>query len=79
MRIPASFNGLFSFKPTPGKTSLTGYRSAQKDSFTPFNHITASQGPPIGKSFEDMFTCFKVQIDPDIDKLDLKVPKAASM
>ena len=42
LRIPAAFTGTYSFKPTPGRTSIKGARSAQKDSFCTFNHINAS-------------------------------------
>jgi Asp-tRNA(Asn)/Glu-tRNA(Gln) amidotransferase A subunit family amidase len=37
LRVPAHFNGIWTFKPSGKRTSITGARTALPDNFTPFN------------------------------------------
>eukprot|EP00347_Sterkiella_histriomuscorum_P005404 403356743 len=73
LRIPASFNGIYSFKPTPGRVSIQGCRAVLPNSFSPFNDIGASPGP-MGRCVDDLIIGFKVQINLKIHHLDPQIP-----
>jgi Asp-tRNA(Asn)/Glu-tRNA(Gln) amidotransferase A subunit family amidase len=58
IRIPASFCGVYGFKPTVGRTSLQGCISVLENGFSPFSELTASMGP-LTNCVDDLITFFR--------------------
>jgi Asp-tRNA(Asn)/Glu-tRNA(Gln) amidotransferase A subunit family amidase len=73
IRIPGAFNGLRAFKPTSGRVSIAGIKSALKNSFTAFGHIKSAAGP-LGRSVDDLKLAVEVELNPNINKYDPTIP-----
>ncbi|CDW85826.1 amidase family protein [Stylonychia lemnae] len=74
IRVPAAFNGLFSFKPTGARTSNLGYLSGMPKISTS-SIVLASQGP-MARSNDDLVLATKLQLDPQIHTYDWKIPSS---
>ncbi|CDW76001.1 amidase family protein [Stylonychia lemnae] len=72
LRVPATFHGLFSFKPTGGRTSIKGQMSGFPKMST-FTTVLPSQGP-IARSHDDLVLATRLQLDPEIHTYDWKIP-----
>ncbi|CDW81886.1 UNKNOWN [Stylonychia lemnae] len=75
IRIPATFNGICGFKPTPGRVSIKGCRAVLPNGDSPFKDIDASPGP-LANSVDDLVIGFKIQINDKISEIDHRVEKS---
>ena len=69
LRFPASFCGIYGFKPTQNRLTKAGCGVANKDNFNMHKHLTATIGP-MGTSTSDLISCMKVFSDPDVHLFD---------
>jgi len=60
IRIPATFNGLYGFKPTQGRLTAIGMNAATINKFDPnCGHFAAAAGP-LALSVRDCIEFFKI-------------------
>ena len=62
LRFPASFCGIYGFKPSNQRLSRLGCSPARKLRYSGYLHLTATAGP-IGSSVQDLITGMKIFLD----------------
>lgn len=69
LRVPASFCGVYCFKPTQARSPLKGIVPARLNQYNLFNKVRPVAGP-IGGSVDDLILGMKVQCDEQINVYD---------
>jgi len=69
LRLPATFCGIYSFKPTQYRISKKGMAVQRKNGFSMFNYLVGTPGP-MGKSSRDLTIGMRVACDPNSHLLD---------
>ena len=69
LRLPATFCGVYGFKPTQYRLSKRGNACARKNRFNEFNYLVATCGP-LGKTAGDLEIGMKICCDPNLHLMD---------